>query len=319
MSHRHEFTIEATHAGRRLDRTVTELAEGLSRAHVQRLIEEGEITVNGAVVKAGQKVKAGEIVVVTVPPPRATDLRPEAIPLTVVYEDATVLVIDKPAGLVVHPAPGHANGTVVNAVLAHAPEVAMNGTLRPGIVHRLDKETSGLLVVAKTDAARAALVEQFAERRVHKEYLALVQGYPPAELRIDLPLGRDPLNRQRMAVAPNGRAAVTEVATIESLAGYSLVCARPRTGRTHQIRVHLAFRGHPIVGDTTYGGARRIERRPTGHSARRRLDLERHFLHATRIGFMVPETGLWREFESPLPAELNAVLAWLRDPGAHTS
>jgi 23S rRNA pseudouridine1911/1915/1917 synthase len=305
------FTVEPEQAGQRLDRVVAAALPDLSRAHVQRLIEESRITVDALPVKPSHKPRPGQVVSVTVPAPAPVDLRPEPLPLHVCYEDAAVLVIDKPAGLVVHPAPGHPAGTLVNAVLAHAPEVATNGTQRPGIVHRLDKDTSGLMVVAKNDAARAALVAQFAGRAVLKEYLALVQGYPPAEAVIEAPIGRDPRHRQRMAVVPDGRPARTEITAVETLPGYTLVRARLHTGRTHQIRVHLAWRGHPIAGDVTYGSGALLQRAGRGGALQRRA-LGRQFLHAARLGFRLPPGGEWREFTSPLPADLAAALDWLR-------
>jgi 23S rRNA pseudouridine1911/1915/1917 synthase len=309
------FTVGPDEAGQRLDRAIVAALPALTRSHVQQLIERGAATVNGAAAKAGYKLRAGDLVSVTPPPPAPTRLAPEPLPLSVVYEDEAVLVLDKPAGLVVHPAPGHPAGTLVNAVLAHAPGVEMNGTHRPGIVHRLDKDTSGLIVVAKTDAARLDLVGQFADRRVLKEYLALVLGYPPATATIDAPIGRDPRRRQRMAVAPGGRPAQTDVTTIETLHGCALVRARPHTGRTHQIRVHLAALGHPIVGDAVYGpgGALVVAQGP--NRPPRRLTAPRQFLHAARLGFRLPSTGEWREFTSALPPDLEAVLAALRAAG----
>jgi 23S rRNA pseudouridine1911/1915/1917 synthase len=309
------FTVEPGEAGQRLDRAIVAALPALSRAYVQALIERGAATVNGAPAKPGYKLRAGDLIAVTPPPPEPTSLEPEPLPLSVVYEDEAVLVLDKPAGLVVHPAPGHPTGTLVNAVLAHAPGVAMNGTQRPGIVHRLDKDTSGLMVVAKTDAARLDLVGQFAGRRVLKEYLALVHGYPPATATIDAPIGRDPRRRQRMAVAPGGREARTDVTTLEAFRGCALVRARPHTGRTHQIRVHLAALGHPIVGDAVYGsgGALVVPQGP--NRPPRRLTAPRQFLHAARLGFHLPGTGEWREFTSPLPPDLEAALAALRAAG----
>ena len=309
----HTLTAGPDAAGQRLDRVVTAALPDLSRAHVQHLIEDGQVTLNGRPARAGHKLRPGDVVRVTVPPPApAADLQPEALPLTIVYEDEAVIVIDKPAGLVVHPAPGHAGGTLVNAVLAHAPQVAMNGTVRPGIVHRLDKDTSGLMVVAKTDAARAALVEQFTGRTVLKEYLALVHGQPAAQAVVDAPIGRDPRNRQRMAVVADGRPAQTEIAVVETFPGYALVQARLRTGRTHQIRVHLAFIGHPIVGDPVYGRRATPVLAAAGRVRMQRLPLARQFLHAARLGFTMPTGGEWREFSSPLPPDLAATLALLR-------
>jgi 23S rRNA pseudouridine1911/1915/1917 synthase len=311
QTRQHSLTAGPAEAGQRLDRVVAAALPDLSRAYVQRLIDDGRVTLNGAPAKASAKLRPGDQVRVTEPPPTpVADLRPEPLPLAVVYEDAAVLVLDKPAGLVVHPAPGHPAGTLVNAILAHAPEVAMNGSQRPGIVHRLDKDTSGLMVVAKSDAARAALVEQFAGRAVLKEYLALVHGQPAAPAVIDAPIGRDPRNRQRMAVVANGRPARTEIDAVERFPGYTLLRARLHTGRTHQIRVHLAFIGHPIVGDPVYG--RRATPLTDAAGRLRPLPVARQFLHAARLGFTLPRRDEWREFTSPLPPDLVATLEALR-------
>ncbi|MCC6627031.1 MAG: RluA family pseudouridine synthase [Chloroflexi bacterium] len=311
----HAFTVAPTTAGGRLDQAVVAALGDLTRAHVQRLIERGLVTVNGASAKAGHKLRAGDQVAVRVPPPVPTTLRPQPLPLAVVYEDAAVLVIDKPAGLVVHPAPGHPDGTLANAILAHAPEVAMNGSQRPGIVHRLDKDTSGLLVVARTDAARQALVAQFAAREVLKEYVALVVGHPPDTATVDAPIGRDPRRRQRMAVVSGGRPARTEVAVLERLPGHALVRARIATGRTHQIRVHLAALGHPVVGDAVYGHGGALVLPPGANRPLRRVAVPRQFLHAARLAFRLPDSGAWRAFDSPLPPDLTAVLDALRGTG----
>jgi 23S rRNA pseudouridine1911/1915/1917 synthase len=309
----HDLVVAPEQAGERLDRFIVACLPHLTRAHVQHLIDQGRVRRGQHAAKAGQKLRAGDRVLVDEPPVAATELRPEAMDLAIVHEDETLLVIDKPAGLVVHPAPGHPTGTLANAVLAHAPEVAMNGSQRPGIVHRLDKETSGLLVVAKTDAARQALVEQFAGRAVLKEYLALAHGQIADQRVIDAPIARDPRQRQRMAVVPGGRAARTEVVPIEHLPGCTLLRVRLHTGRTHQIRVHLAAIGHPIVGDETYGRGDTLWQIDRAHGgARRRVPVPRQFLHAERLGFTLPARGEWREFVSPLPADLAAVLAMLR-------
>ena len=306
------LAVDPAAVGQRLDRVVAAVREDLSRSHIQQLIESGHITVNGVLVKPSHKARAGDTIILRLPPPAPTDLQPEPIPLTIIHEDERLLVIDKPAGLVTHPAPGHPVGTLVNAVLAHVPTMTMNGTLRPGIVHRLDKDTSGLIVVARDDAARVALVEQFTSRTVLKEYLALVHAHPASPATIDVPIGRDPRNRQRMAVVPTGRPARTEIVVEEMLAGYSLVRARLLTGRTHQIRVHLSYIGHPIVGDPLYGWRGGGEARVTIGGGQRRLPLERQFLHATRLGLRLPGSGEWREFTSSLPPELENVLAFLR-------
>lgn len=291
----------------RVDRYIAQEAPDLSRSLVQKLLQEGRVTVGGQVPKASYKVQAGDEIIVRVPSPEPTEVRPEAIPLTIVYEDADIVVVDKPAGMVVHPAHGHYTGTLVNALLAHCPDLAgIGGELRPGIVHRLDKDTSGLLIVAKNDAAHRQLQSQFQARLVRKTYLALVEGIPHAAHGvIDAPIGRDPQHRQRMAIATSasrsGREARTEYHIVERFAQHALVEAEPVTGRTHQIRIHLAFIGHPIVGDRVYG------------HRKQRLALPRQFLHAARIAFTLPSSGQPVEFTSPLPEDLAAVLKTLRE------
>ena len=272
----------------------------MSRSHIQRLIERGDATLDGRAAKGSAQLAGGEAVAVQFPEPVTAEPRPEAIPLRVVYEDADLLVIDKPAGLVVHPAPGHPSGTLVNALLARWGSLkGLKGDLRPGIVHRLDKDTSGLLMVAKSDAAMLKLAAQIKDRRVKKEYLALVQGrLEPAEGRIEAPVGRDPMQRQHMAVVRGGRNATSHYTVERYFSGFSLVRVKPVTGRTHQIRVHLAFTGHPVAGDQLY-------------SRQRVPGLPRQFLHATRLGFSQPTSGEWLELESDLPADLAAFLAGL--------
>lgn len=285
----------------RLDRFVAAAVPDLSRTYVQQLIEAGNIRVDGVVRRSTFKVTPGEVVVVVVPSPKIDRIEPEAIPLAIVYEDEDVIVLDKPAGLVVHPAPGHPSGTLVNALLHHAPEISVGGTNRPGIVHRLDKETSGLMVVAKSDRARTTLVAQWAQRSVEKGYVALVDGLVESnEGTIDVPIGRDPTQRQRMAPLPRGRSAITHFAVRRRFVRFTLLDLAIETGRTHQIRVHLAFIGHPVVGDSVYG---RTVATPS-------IDLRRQFLHAARLGFRLPE-GRPVVFESPLPDDLRAVLTAL--------
>ncbi|MDO8532062.1 MAG: RluA family pseudouridine synthase [Dehalococcoidia bacterium] len=282
--------------GERLDRFLAAQCPDLSRSRVQQLIEAGHVTVNGRPVKAAHKLKPGDDVSMSVPPPAPVlGLSPEDIPLTVVYEDADLLVVDKPAGLTVHPAPGHPSGTLVNALLARVPDLGgVGGELRPGIVHRLDKDTSGLIVVAKHERALRHLQAQFKERQVRKVYLALVhRRVQPPEGVIDAPIGRDPRNRKRMAVVPDGRAALTRYRVLRYLPDYTLLEAAPATGRTHQIRVHLAHIGHPLAGDPLYGGTTKL--------------VARQFLHAHRLTFRLP-SGEERTFISPLPDDLERVL-----------
>ncbi len=282
----------------RLDRFVAGALPELSRAYVQQLIESGQVLVDGQVRKPKFKMTPGQVVTVSVPAPTVDEVRPEPIPLHIVYEDEDVIVLDKPAGLVVHPAPGHPSGTLVNALRHHAPEISVGGTTRPGIVHRLDKDTSGLMVVAKSDRARTTLVGQWEARTVEKGYVALVAGVvEPDEGTIDAPIGRNPQARQRMAAVRSGRPAVTHFSVRRRYRSVSLLDVTIETGRTHQIRVHLAFIGHPVVGDALYGRPGKAELPAT----------PRHFLHASRLGFALPG-GRPVEFESPLPDELRAVL-----------
>jgi 23S rRNA pseudouridine1911/1915/1917 synthase len=302
--------IQAEASGGRLDKYLTDRVAELSRSAAQRLIEEGQVAVNGEPVRASYKVRAGDLVVVHLPSEDTRELAAEAIPLAVIYEDEFLLVVDKPAGMVVHPAPGHPGGTLVNALLAHCPELATSGGERPGIVHRLDRDTSGLILVAKNEKTRRGLQRQFKERQVHKAYLALLDGHlQPAWGRIEAPIGRDPRHRQRMAVLPGGREAITEYHVLEQFshqmgpaAGeYTLAEAEPRTGRTHQIRVHLASIGYPVVGDAVYG------------RRRAQLPVARQFLHARRLGFKHPASGRRMELEAPLPEDLAAILDLLRE------
>jgi 23S rRNA pseudouridine1911/1915/1917 synthase len=309
-------TVEAgaDAAGVRLDRFLALRLLQLSRARIQALIEDGAVRVDGAPAKASLRLRAGVTIEVVVPEPAPAVPVAEDIPLTVVHDDARFLVVDKPAGLVVHPGAGAAAGTLVNALLFQVRDLSgVGGVLRPGIVHRLDKGTSGLIVVAKDDAAHRALSAQFAARDVRKEYVAVVHGVPaPASGTIDRPIGRDPVHRRRMAVdAPRARAARSTYAVRERLDGASLVDVRIHTGRTHQIRVHLHSLGHPIAGDELYGGRRTpSSRRPEARAAL--AAFPRPALHAARLAFRHPGTGEPLAFESALPPDLQALLAALR-------
>lgn len=297
-------TIEliADKSGERLDVFIARREPGLSRSRIRHLIDEGLVTVGGEQAKASTKVTQADEITVVVPPVQETELEAEDIPLTVVYQDADIIVVDKPAGLTVHPAPGHPRGTLVNALLAACPDLkGIGGELRPGIVHRLDKDTSGLIVVAKNDRAMRALQLQLRERQVKKTYIALVRGVPdPREGTIEAPIGRNPKNRKKMAVVAGGRESTTKYRVAEVVADgqYALLEVEPVTGRTHQIRVHLSAIGHPIVGDTTYGGRSAL--------------LSRQFLHAAKLGFVLPANQRMIEFESPLPPDLRGVLEGLR-------
>ena len=304
MAGRVVVPVPDTAAGTRADRFVAD-ASGLSRSYVQRLISEGRLTSGGAAIKANTVLHAGEELELDVPEVRPLELEAEDIPLTVVYEDDDLLIIDKPTGLVVHPAPGHAGGTLVNALLARKGSFGgIAGVARPGIVHRLDRDTSGLIMVARNDAAQAHLMAQLKARRVKKTYLALVAGSVGAAVgRIEAPIGRDPRHRTRMAVVPDGRPSVTGYRVRERLEGWTLLELDLVTGRTHQIRVHLAAIGHPVAGDPVYATAL-ARRGPEG--------LERLFLHAWRLELMAPAGDRLIRAEAPLPDDLERPLAGLR-------
>ena len=280
----------------------------LTRSRIRKLIDQGHVLRNGTLPKAGAKVHAGDWLRVTIPPPQAIDLAAEDIPLDVVYQDDDLMVVDKPAGLTVHPAPGHPAHTLVNALLSLCGDLkGIGGEVRPGIVHRLDKDTSGLMAVAKTDQAHRSLTDQFRQRDVVKGYTALVHGIlEPPEGDISVGIGRDTRNRKRMAAASEGREALTIYRLLERIdAGgeqFSLVEALPKTGRTHQIRVHLAHVGAPLVGDKVYGSAKA----KWPHAVR-------HMLHAHALGFHHPTHGGWVEFTSDIPSDFKSVLADLRE------
>ncbi len=293
-----DYDVTPAEAGERIDKIVAAQRPDLSRAHVQRLIEEKRLLVNGKACKSGTKLRGGEHLTLYIPAPQPlAHLEAENIPLDIVFEDDTVIVINKPAGLVVHPAPGHTKGTLVNALLYHVPNLNINGSQRPGIVHRLDKDTSGLLVVAKNDAALGNLIEQMKNRETLKEYRTLLEGtvQPPAGI-VDAPVGRDPNKRKQMAVARNGKPARTHYQVVGQFSHHAYVTARLETGRTHQIRVHMAYMKHPVVGDPVYGFRKAS------------LPLKRQFLHAYKLGFKLPSTGEYREFESALPQDLQEIL-----------
>jgi 23S rRNA pseudouridine1911/1915/1917 synthase len=301
-------------AGVRLDRWLAQRLPDLSRARVQSLIEGGHVLLDGRKARASVRIKAGQRLTVDVPAPVNATPRPQDIPLVVVHEDAHLLVVDKPAGLAVHPGAGRTDGTLVNALLHHVRDLSgVGGVLRPGIVHRLDRGTSGLLVVAKDDATHRGLAGQFAARTVEKEYLALVLGVPsPREGRVSAAIGRHPVQRKRMAVrTARGRDALTTYRVVDALDGAALLRVRIHTGRTHQIRVHLASLGHPVAGDREYGGTRAA---PSRRARSRALlaALPRPALHAARLAFTHPATGERLTFESALPEDLREVVEGLR-------
>ncbi len=292
-------------AGERIDRFLDSLMEDFTRSHLQKLIRDQYVTVNGGCVKSSYKMREGDRVTVTVPEVKETDILPETIALSIVYEDADMLVVDKPQGMVVHPAAGNETGTLVNALLAYCGDTlsGINGEKRPGILHRIDKDTSGLLMVAKNDRAHQSLAAQIKAHSLTRAYLALVHGgFKEDSGTIALPIGRHPHDRKKMAVTEkNARSAVTHYFVKERFSGYTLVECRLETGRTHQIRVHMSDRGHPIVGDPVYG----VKKEP--------FSLNGQLLHAWQIGFNHPTSGKYMEFQSPLPAHFEKVLKRLRN------
>jgi 23S rRNA pseudouridine1911/1915/1917 synthase len=303
------LSVEPGSAGVRLDRWLSDQLTDLSRARLQALIRGGLVRVDGAVLKAAHRLRGGERVEVDAPPPVEETLVPEPVALRIVYEDEHLLVVDKPTGMVVHPGAGRARGTLAAAILAHAPTTAgVGGPRRPGIVHRLDKDTSGLLVVAKTSPAYDALVAQLAAREVTRRYLAVVHGLVRAdEGVVRAPIGRHPIDRVKMAVRPPGRGkpAVTRYRVLERFAHFTLLEARLETGRTHQIRVHLSSLGHPIVGDRVYGASR--SRPPTA--------LDGHALHAASLAFVHPIFRKPIECSAPLPPSMDELVSHLRTAG----
>jgi 23S rRNA pseudouridine1911/1915/1917 synthase len=322
----HTVTVPDDSEGMRLDRFLASVLPEHSRSQIQRLIREGLVRVAGRETKANQLVKTGQAIGVELPEAVDPAPRAEALPLPILYQDQDLIVVDKPAGMVVHPAAGHASGTLVNALLHHVDDLSgIGGEKRPGIVHRLDRGTSGLMVVAKHDSAHEELSRQFHDREVEKEYFALVWGEVQAGRRIDAPIGRDPSNRKKMSAREpqrgrgarpedparvrRSREAVTRIVRAEKLRVLTLVQVAIHTGRTHQIRVHLSAIGHPIVGDPLYGG---VHRRVPG-DVRAVTHLERPFLHAARLVFTHPRDGRRMEFTSDLPADLQSVLDELRD------
>jgi 23S rRNA pseudouridine1911/1915/1917 synthase len=305
VSDRQETFVFTGVENQRLDVYLTGCLPEFSRSRIQGLIKDGFVTVDGEVAtKAGRDVEPGQQVVIRIPPPVPTELIAEDIPLDIIFENDDLLVVNKPAGMVVHPSPGHDRGTLVHAALGHSPELeGIGGEERPGIVHRLDKETSGLIVVAKNEQAHRWLQDQFRARTVEKFYLALVDGKPPTPTgRVEAPIGRSNVHRKLMAVVPKekGREAVSIYRTLESFPAHTFLEVHPLTGRTHQIRVHMAFLGCPVVGDRIYG-----HKNPSVH-------IERHFLHAYKLKIILPGQKEARIFQADLPVELETVLGELR-------
>ncbi|EMI11774.1 RluA family pseudouridine synthase [Anoxybacillus gonensis] len=297
-----QLTIEEQHDGERIDKIIAGLNEQWSRSQVQQWLKEGHVLVNGKAVKPNYKCHVDDEVVISIPNPEPLDVEPESIPLDIYYEDGDVLVVNKPRGMVVHPAPGHMRGTLVNALLAHCQDLSgINGVLRPGIVHRIDKDTSGLLMVAKNDLAHESLVNQLVNKTVTRKYHAIVHGVIPHDYgTIDAPIGRDPRDRQSMAVVENGKEAVTHFRVLERFEHYTYVECQLETGRTHQIRVHMKYIGYPLAGDPKYG-------------PRKTLPIDGQALHAGVLGFHHPRTGEYLQFEAPLPHEFERLLDMLRN------
>jgi len=313
----HQYVVPAEFEGERLDKFLVSVLADHSRSQIQKLITDGRVTLDRKDARANLALHPGDRVTVNLPAPAPATVAPEELPLEILYQDPDVVVLNKPAGMVVHPGSGHASGTLVNALLHHIEDLSgIGGELRPGIVHRLDRGTSGVMVVAKHDAAHQELARQFHDREVEKEYIALVWGIVHAGRRIDAPIGRDPANRQKMSSrSRHARHAVTRITRAENLPGLTVCQVAIHTGRTHQIRVHLSAIGHPIVGDSLYGG---VHRRVPG-DIRAVQRLERPFLHAYRLMFTHPRDGRRMEFTAPLPDDLQRVLDDLPRAPRHES
>lgn len=298
------FEVEQADDKKRIDVYLSQKVPEHSRSYIQKLIKDGLVLVNGQKVKTNFKVKPGCLIDVTIPPPKEISLQPEPMELDIVYEDDDIVVVNKPQGMVVHPAPGNYSGTLVNALLYSCDELSgIGGTIRPGIVHRLDKDTSGLLVVAKNDVAHHSLAQQIKDRTLKRIYWCIVEKNIREDKGvINAPIGRHPTNRKKMAVlnSPTAKPAITHFKVLERFGEYTLVEARLETGRTHQIRVHMAYIGHPVVGDTVYG------------SRKQKFNLNGQVLHAKKLGLIHPSTGEYMEFEAPLPQYFEELLDILR-------
>ncbi|MFS8629760.1 MAG: RluA family pseudouridine synthase [Bacillales bacterium] len=297
-----EHIIREHEVNQRIDKVIAELNDDWSRTQVQQWIKEGHVLVNGEKTKANYKACLNDVVEINIPEPEILDVEPEEMDLDIYYEDRDIIVVNKPKGMVVHPGPGHFRGTLVNGLLAHCKDLSgINGVLRPGIVHRLDKDTSGLLVAAKNDKAHEELAKQLSEKTMVRKYQALVHGVIPHDIgTIDAPIGRDPKNRQQMAVVDNGKPSVTHFRVLERFKEFTFIECRLETGRTHQIRVHMRYIGYPIAGDPKYG-------------PKKTLDLDGQALHAGVLGFVHPRTGEYMEFEAPLPRYFEELLTRLRN------
>lgn len=314
MSDLRRFIVEGEEAGLRLDIFLTRKEPSLTRSRIQKIVEEGLVNVNGRPAKASHKVHAGEEVEIAIPEPEPIDALPERIPLDIMYEDRDVVVVNKPAGLVVHPAAGNKTGTLVNALLYHCGNLSgIGGKLRPGIVHRLDKDTTGVLVAAKTDRAHQSLAAQFKKHSIKRKYLALVHGAIKEESgRIEAEIGRHATQRKKMSVTTRrGKRAVTRFKVMKRFDQFTLVELTLETGRTHQIRVHLSSINHPVVGDPLYGGTDRVANIKDPKTRKAVKELKRQALHAAVLGFIHPETGKYMEFKASLPKDLKKTLDFL--------
>ena len=304
-----ELTLAPENVGLRLDRWLAEQCPDLSRSQLQNLIEAGSVTCNGSPLNKKDKLKAGQTILLTLPDPQPIEAQPQNIPLDIVYEDDSLLVVNKPKGMVVHPAPGNPDGTMVNALLWHCAGrlSGIGGAIRPGIVHRIDKDTSGLLVVAKTDAAHQALTEQMSVHSIHRVYHAVVYGNLKEDTGfVEAPIGRDPKDRKKMAVTQqNSKYAYTSWQVLERFGNFTYIACKLKTGRTHQIRVHMASIGHPLAGDAVYGPKNCIR------------SLNGQCLHAKELGFVHPATGKWMQFDSSLPDWFQDYLNRLRKESRH--
>ncbi|WP_042356313.1 RluA family pseudouridine synthase [Bacillus rubiinfantis] len=296
-----EYIVLEEQRGDRIDKVITGIDDEWSRTQVQQWIKEGNVLVNGKTVKTNYKCSTNDVINISIPDPEELDVVPEEMALDIYYEDRDVLVVNKPRGMVVHPAPGHMTGTLVNGLMAHCKDLSgINGVLRPGIVHRIDKDTSGLLMVAKNDLAHESLVNQLVEKTVTRKYKAIVHGVIPHDYgTIDAPLGRDSKDRQSMAVVDKGKHAVTHFQVLERFNDFTFIECQLETGRTHQIRVHMKYIGYPLAGDPKYG-------------PKKTLSIDGQALHAGILGFQHPRTNEYLEFEAPLPADMVKLLAQLR-------